>query len=119
MPDQLIRKSDARKAVLRECPSAAYAIDSIQTVDAMPVVHAHLVERIVDNEIPNYTVFECSACYSRCESWVRYCSCCGARLDGDTEFVRITTTPRLSLLNKYDTNNAEKSKDVNAKEYSW
>lgn len=116
MPDQLIRKRDARRAVLKECPSAAYVIDNIKNVDAMPVVHAHLVERIVDHEVPSYTVFECSACFNRCDNWVRYCSGCGARLDGDTEFVRTITTPRLSLLDKHNTNYAEKSKDVNSEE---
>lgn len=119
MPDQLIRKSDARRAILRECPSAAHVIDAIRTVDAIPVVHAHLVERIVDHEVPSYTVFECSACFNRCDNWVRYCSYCGARLDGDTKFVRITTTSGLSVLDKHSPNYAEKSKNVNLKEYEW
>lgn len=70
----------------------------ITTVDAVEVKHAHLVERIVDHEVPSYTVFECSACFSRCEQWNRYCSYCGARLDGETEFVRTTTTSGLSLV---------------------
>lgn len=116
MPDQLIRKCDARRAILRECPSAAHVIDYIKTVDAIPVVHAHLVERIVDHEIPSYTVFECSACFNRCDNWARYCSYCGARLDGDTEFVRITTTSGFSFGNQHNKNYEEKSKNINSKE---
>lgn len=119
MPDQLIRKADARRAVLHECPSAAHVIDNIKTVDAIPVVHAHLVERIVDHEIPSHTVFECSSCWNKCEAWVRYCSYCGARIDGDTEFVRTETTSRFSLDNQHNKNYEEKSKDVNSKEYIW
>ena len=89
--DELIRKSDARKAILHECSSAAHVIDLIKPVDAVAVIHAHFIERIVDHEFPSYTVFECSNCFNRCDTWNKFCSECGARLDGKTEYVRTTT----------------------------
>lgn len=39
--DKLILASDARKAVLKAAPHAAYCIDLIPGVDAMEVVHGH------------------------------------------------------------------------------
>lgn len=116
MADELIRKSDARKAILHECPSVAHSIERIRAVDAVPVKHAHMIERVVDHECPSYTVFECSQCWTRVETWHKFCCLCGAVFDEENVYVGVTTTPRLSLLNKCDTNYAKQSKDVNTKE---
>ena len=63
-------------------------ISEITTVDAIEVEHAHLVERIVDHEIPGYTVFECSACYAKNEQYHKYCCICGAKFK-ETRYVRM------------------------------
>lgn len=86
--EELIRKSDARKAVLANCPSIAYAIDRIQPVDARAVKHAHLIERTIDHECPSNTVFECSQCWTRADVWNKYCSFCGSVFDEENKYVR-------------------------------
>ncbi len=54
------------------------------TVDAVEVVHGHMVERIVDHECPWYTIYDCSECGCSVERWHRYCPNCGAKMDGDS-----------------------------------
>ena len=52
-------------------------------VDAVEVVHGHMVERIVDHECPWYTVYDCSECGCTVERWHSYCPNCGAKMDGE------------------------------------
>ena len=58
------------------------SIDAQPTVDAVEVVHGHMVERIVDYEYPNYKVLDCSECGCSVEKWHNYCPICGAKMDG-------------------------------------
>ena len=60
-------------------------IDNADEVDAVEVVHGHMVERIVDHEFPAYKVFDCSECGCDVEIWHNYCPNCGAKMDGDSE----------------------------------
>ena len=57
-------------------------IDVLPRVDAVEVVHGHMVERIVDHECPWYTVYDCSECGCSIERWHTYCPSCGAKMDG-------------------------------------
>ena len=85
--EELIRKADARRAVLANCPSVAHSIDRIQPVNAVIPQEAYLEERIVDHEVPSYTVFECSICYAKNELYHNYCCICGAKFK-ETKYVR-------------------------------
>lgn len=58
-------------------------MQGIRPVDAVEVVHGHMVERIVDHECPWYTVYDCSECGCTVEKWHSYCPNCGAKMDGD------------------------------------
>lgn len=85
--NELIYKADARRAVLANCPSMSHVIDEIQPVKAVIEKEALLVERIVDYEVPTYTVFECSTCYAKNEVYHNYCCICGAKFK-ETRYVR-------------------------------
>ena len=65
------------------CVAIKCFVDQMPTVDAVEVVHGHMVERIVDHEYPWYTVFDCSECGCSVEKWHNYCPNCGAKMDGD------------------------------------
>jgi len=58
-------------------------LDTVPTVDAVEVVHGHMVERTVDHECPWYKVYDCSECGCTVEIWHNYCPNCGAKMDGD------------------------------------
>ena len=62
---------------------AADFLKAFRTVDAVEVVHGHMVERIVDHECPWYKVYDCSECGCSVERWHNYCPNCGAKMDGD------------------------------------
>ena len=79
MSDELIRKSDARRAILHLAPSFAYCINNIEPVDSVIPQEAYLEERVVDYEVPSHTVFECSICYAKNEQYHNYCCICGAK----------------------------------------
>lgn len=82
--DKLIRASDARRAILREAPAAAYCLDRVKPVDAVEVVHGYWKptgDPILDNI---YGVAECSICgYEYAGNNTNYCPDCGAKMDGD------------------------------------
>lgn len=58
-------------------------VKAFRTVDAVEVVHGHMVERIVDHECRWYKVLDCSECGCSIERWHNYCPNCGAKMDGD------------------------------------
>lgn len=45
------------------------------------VKHGRWEEAEDDNELPWYTVYECSACGRRGAMWMGYCPNCGAKMD--------------------------------------
>ena len=53
-------------------------VELAPTIDAVEVVHGHMVERIVDHECPWYKVYDCSECGCSVERWHNYCPNCGA-----------------------------------------
>ena len=85
--NELIYKADARRVVLANCPAISHAIDRIQPVNAVIHKESYLEERIVDHEVPSYTVFECSICYAKNEQYHNYCCICGAKFK-ETRYVR-------------------------------
>lgn len=85
--EELVRKSDVRKALLSDCSNLALAIEEIEPVDAVLPTEALLVERVVNHAFPSHTVLECSACMSYGESYHRFCHMCGARFK-EVQYVR-------------------------------
>ena len=69
--------SESEQAVVRNF------LAKLPKVDAVEVVHGRWEERIVDHEIPYYTVVDCSLCGCSGERWHTYCPNCGAKMDGD------------------------------------
>ena len=55
-------------------------------VDAVEVVHARWIRRIVDHEKPGYFKEECSICGFDGDAYAfLYCPNCGAKMDGGNE----------------------------------
>lgn len=82
---ELIYRDDARAAVLRAEPRAAFCIDRVKAVDAVEVVHAHWAHLGGDE-------WCCTACGEVIHtegSWEKpnkkYCYECGAKMDGDLD----------------------------------
>ena len=85
---KLIYKDEARAAVLRENPAAAWCIDRIKPVAAVEVVHGRW-DRLENKYID---MFKCSVCRSECcvptcmtVPMYDYCPYCGAKMDGGNE----------------------------------
>ncbi len=91
---ELILKSDARKAILKNYPQAAFCIDGIKPVNAIIPQEAYLEERIVDHEFPPHTVFECSVCSAKNEQYHNFCCICGAKFK-ETKYVRNVCEPSI------------------------
>ena len=87
MSDELIRKSDARRAVLQAAPNVAYCIENLKPVSAVIPKEAVIVERIVDHAFPSHTVFECSLCDASVKPFHNWCGICGARFK-EVQYVR-------------------------------
>ena len=77
--NELILKSDARKAILKNFPQAAFCLESIKPVNAIIPTEAILIERVVDHAFPSHTVFECSICDAMNEQYHNFCGICGAK----------------------------------------
>lgn len=85
--NELIYKADARKAILKNFPQAAFCIESIKPVSAVLPKEAIIVERIVDHTFPSHTVFECSLCDASVKPFHNWCGICGARFK-EVQYVR-------------------------------
>lgn len=86
---ELIRKSEARAAVLKANPATAYCIDSIKAVDAREVVHGTWVARAIDLEnYEGYDMFDCSICGRNGNPWYAFCPHCGATMNGKSNVLR-------------------------------
>ena len=76
MSKELIYRDEARKAILREAPGAAYCIDNVRAVNATEVVYADML----DAEASVF-VFLTKMC-SRCKAYMlpqdNVCPGCGA-----------------------------------------
>ena len=81
-PRELICKDEARAAVLRAEPRAAYCIDRVKAVDAVEVVHGYWFWKAVDERSANLTCSVCGSQDGACEGY-RYCPNCGAKMDGE------------------------------------
>ena len=80
--EELIRKSDARHAILHECPAAAHCIDSIKPVDAVEVVHGKWERVIPTKSAAKWSIkMSCSVCHRQGYTHHKYCPNCGAKMD--------------------------------------
>ena len=77
--EELIKKSDARRAILKHFPQAAFCLEDIKPVNAVVPREAVLIERVVNHDFPSNTVLECSACMAHGEEYHRFCHMCGAK----------------------------------------
>lgn len=76
MKDELIRKSDARRAVLKEAPAAAYCIASIKAVDARENVYGVWLD--AGKNLFGQNLTRCSVCNANSIEGGLFCRCCGA-----------------------------------------
>ena len=73
---ELIKKSDALHAVLHNSGQAAVAaVENIEAVDAVPVVHGEWICQGAD-------CWRCSVCGTLSDDYGNYCPNCGAKMDG-------------------------------------
>lgn len=87
--EDLIRKSDARRAVLRESPAIAYCIDNIKPAEAKEVVQGTWVARAIDLErYEGYDMFYCGICGRNGNTWYAFCPHCGATMSGKSNVPR-------------------------------
>lgn len=82
--EELIRKCDARKAVLKINPSSAYCVNNIKPVDAIEVIHAHWINKTKDINGMVDERWDCSNCWQvywfACPDF-NFCPNCGAQMD--------------------------------------
>lgn len=76
MAKDLVYRDDARKAVLRAAPSAAYCIDSLRVVDAMETVYADRLDAI--EPVTVVLTKMCSRCKCHMLPQDHVCPGCGA-----------------------------------------
>ena len=78
---ELIYRDEARAAVLKAEPRAAYCIDRVKSVDAAPVVHGWWMEF---NSFMTCSVCDTDWYYAdnNCDMF-DYCPNCGAKMDGE------------------------------------
>ena len=76
--EELIRRSDARKAVLKSAPSAAYCISNIKPVEAKEVVHGVWLD--AGKNIYGQSLTRCSVCSANSIEGGLFCRCCGAEM---------------------------------------
>ena len=76
--EELIRKSDARKAVLKAAPSAAYCISKLKPVEAREVVHGVWLD--AGKNIHGQNLTQCSVCKANAIEGGWFCRCCGAEM---------------------------------------
>ena len=74
--DELIYKADARRAILKENPAAAYCINNIKPVEARAVVQGVWLD--AGKNIHGQSLTNCSVCKSNSIEGGRFCRCCGA-----------------------------------------
>ena len=74
--EELIRKSDARRAVLRENPAIEYCIDRIVPVDARMNVYGVWLD--AGRNIHDQNLTRCSVCKANSIEGGLFCRCCGA-----------------------------------------
>ena len=74
--EELIRKLDARKAILKANPAAADCIENIKPVDAR--MNAYGVWLDAGKNIHGQNLTRCSVCNSNAIEGGLFCRCCGA-----------------------------------------
>jgi hypothetical protein len=74
--EELIKKSDARKAILKSNPAAAYCIDYIKPVDARE--NAYGVWLDAGKNLYGQNLTRCSVCNANSIEGGLFCRCCGA-----------------------------------------
>lgn len=85
---ELVYLADVRRALLRYEPEAAYTLQGLRRVDAVPAVHGRW---LVKQESLQYcwddvdVYFECSICKSNTFGESPFCPNCGAKMDGDVD----------------------------------
>ena len=72
----LIRKADARKAILETCPAAAHCLDGIDLVEVMEVVYGVWLD--AGKNIYGQNLTRCNQCRANSIEGGRFCRCCGA-----------------------------------------
>ena len=86
MENELIYKSDARRAILKADPYVIFCIDNIKPVDAVEVVHGEW--STIEDDYCGLVALHCSVCNQ--EWWFEedapikhyhYCPNCGARMN--------------------------------------
>jgi hypothetical protein len=73
---ELIRKSDARAAVLHDSPTSTYCIDKIKPVDARINVYGVWLD--AGKNVHGQNLTRCSVCNANSIEGGRFCRCCGA-----------------------------------------
>lgn len=90
MNKELVFKDEVRTTILKHAPGAAFAINRIKTVDALPVVHATWEKSNVQDDVWGGFWFrwKCSNCghiiFHSPTGVKHYCENCGAKMDGET-----------------------------------
>ena len=74
--EDLIKKSEARKAILKENPALAYCIDNISAVDALEIIYGVWLD--AGKNIHGQNLTRCSVCGANAIEGGRFCRCCGA-----------------------------------------
>ena len=76
--EELIRKSDARRAVLKTKSNIAYCIDNIKPVEVKEVVYGVWLD--AGKNVHGQNLTKCSVCKSNSIEGGRFCRCCGATM---------------------------------------
>ena len=76
--EDLIKKSDARRAVLKENPAIVYCIDNITPVKVRGIVNGVWLD--AGKNIYGQNLTRCSICNSNAIEGGLFCRCCGAHM---------------------------------------
>ena len=74
--EELIRKADARAAVLHTNPASTYCVDNIKPVDAR--MNTYGVWLDAGKNLYGQNLTKCSACKANSIEGGLFCRCCGA-----------------------------------------
>lgn len=76
--EELIRKSEARVAVLHTNPASTYCIDRIKPVDARINIYGVWLD--AGKNIHGQNLTQCSVCKANAIEGGWFCRCCGAEM---------------------------------------
>ena len=77
---KLIYADQARGAILRVCPSAAFVVDRIPAVDIMPARYGEWLLKQHEDPRGNFGLYHCSECDSPNARQRNFCPECGAKM---------------------------------------